>query len=237
MQKDITRNEAEKGEKFIKRDIHRGEIDAHLEHICTEFREGFQMIAKYPKTVTMFGSSMISPESDVYKSAEELAALISRETGYTILSGGGPGTMEAFNKGAFDAGGKSVGFNISLPHNRETNRFMTDSMKFSYFFARKTMMVFTAEAYIFLPGGFGTLDELFSVLVLIQTDKIPRVPIILFNSSYWNEVLALFKNTLLQKFGTIRKEDLEIFTITDSPEEVVDIIKKAPVSEWWRNLN
>ncbi|MEI6304762.1 MAG: TIGR00730 family Rossman fold protein [Candidatus Taylorbacteria bacterium] len=221
----------------MRKDIHRGEILEHLERIRHEFADSFEFLRKYPKSVTIFGSSQIGPESEVYKQATELAYRISKETSYAILTGGGPGTMEAANKGAFDAGGKSLGFNISLPHNHTSNEYMTENLKFSYFFARKAMMTFTAEAYVFLPGGFGTFDELFSVLTLIQTGKIPRVPVILFNSLFWNEVREFLKKTMLNEFHTIKERDLELFTIVDSVDQALDIIKNAPVSEWWRNIN
>lgn len=221
----------------LKKDVHAGDIQAHLEHIQDEFRNGFEILKKYPKSVTMFGSSMIDEKSPVYTKASELSKKISEEISYTIVTGGGPGLMEAFNKGAFQAHGQSVGFNESLPHDHKTNEYLTDEIRFSYFFSRKAMMTFTSEAFIFFPGGFGTFDELFSVLTLIQTDKIPRVPVVLFDSSFWNGVLSFFKEVMIDKFGTIREKDLKLFTITDSPDEVVSIIKNAPVSDWWRNLN
>lgn len=209
----------------------------HLEHIHDEFRNGFEILKKYPKSVTMFGSSMIDEKSPVYAKAQELSRRISEETSYTIVTGGGPGLMEAFNKGAFQAHGQSVGFNESLPHDHKTNEYLTDEIKFSYFFSRKAMMTFTAEAFIFFPGGFGTFDELFSVLTLIQTDKIPHVPVILFDSTFWNNAVSFFKEIMIKEFSTIREKDLKLFTVTDSPEDVINIIKTAPVSDWWRNLN
>ena len=224
-------------EKISKKDIHAGEIDAHLEHISHEFTEGFELLRKYPKSVTMFGSSLIQRETPIYKTAEELASRIIKETGYAVLTGGGPGLMEAFNKGAKEAGGQSVGLNESLPHDHAVNTYLTDHIKFSYFFTRKAMMAFTAEAYVFFPGGFGTFDELFSILTLIQTDKIPRVPVILFDSAYWNDVVTVIKGTMFEKFGTIKEKELGLFKVTDSPDEVIEIINKSPVSEWWKNLN
>jgi uncharacterized protein (TIGR00730 family) len=221
----------------LKKDVHAGDIQTHLEHIQNEFKKSFEMLRKYPKSVTMFGSSMIDEKNPVYTKAQELSKRISEETSYTIVTGGGPGIMEACNKGAFQAHGQSVGFNESLPHDHKTNEYLTDEIKFSYFFSRKAMMTFTAEAFIFFPGGFGTFDELFSVLTLIQTDKIPCVPVILFDTKFWNNVVTLFKEVMIEKFGTIREKDLKLFTVTDSPEEVVNIIKNAPVSDWWRNLN
>ena len=221
----------------MRKDIRDREVKEHLERIRNDFGTGFNKLAEYPKSVTMFGSSMIGPEHSMYKQSVDLSASISNSTGYAVITGGGPGLMEAFNKGAFEAGGKSVGFNIALPHDHKANAYMTDNIKFSYFFARKALMTFTAEAYVFLPGGFGTFDELFSVLTLIQTEKIPRVPVILFGSEFWNDVVTLMKNTLLDKFGTIRAKDLELFKVSDDIAEIVKIIKEAPVSEWWKNLN
>ncbi|MEI8328140.1 MAG: TIGR00730 family Rossman fold protein [Candidatus Taylorbacteria bacterium] len=224
-------------DELFKRDIHEGAIEAHMEHIQAELRQGFEFLRKYPKTVTVFGSAQIKRDDPIYEKAVNLAAKISKETGYAILTGGGPGTMEAINKGAAEAGGKSLGFNISLPHNHETNDFVNDSLKFSYFFTRKAMMTFTAETYIFFPGGFGTFDELFGLLTLIQTGKIPHIPVILFDSEYWNHALTLLEDTMFHEFHTIKARDLKLFTITDDPAEVIAIIKTAPVTTWWRNLN
>jgi hypothetical protein len=221
----------------LKKDVHAGDVKAHLEHIQNEFKNGFELLKKYPKSVTMFGSSMIDEKSPVYQKAMDLARRISEETSYAIVTGGGPGLMEAFNRGAREAGGPSVGFNESLPHDHKANQYLTDQIKFSYFFSRKAMMTFAVETFIFFPGGFGTFDELFSVLTLIQTDKIPRVPVVLFDSSYWNDVVEVFRKIMLEKFGTIREKDLKLFTVTDSIDEVINIIKNAPVSEWWKNLN
>ncbi len=222
---------------FSRRDIHGDEIETHLERINREFKEGFAFVRKYPKSVTIFGSSLVAPDSQTYKSAHELGTRIAKELKYAVITGGGPGVMEAANKGAAEAHGQSVGLNISLPHEHHINGAATDSMKFSYFFSRKTMLTFAAETYVFFPGGFGTFDELFSVLTLIQTGKIPRVPIVLFDSKFWNGFLQMLQEKMLAEYHTIDPHDLELVKITDSVEYVLEVIEKAPVSEWWRNIN
>lgn len=221
------------------RDVYEGEIETHLQHINREFKEGFEFLRKYPKSVSIFGSSMLSSSDPAYVKAEELAGRIVSELGYTVITGGGPGIMEAASKGAFEKGGIAAGLNISLPHERTSNDYVqkVNSLKFSYFFSRKTMLTFAAEAYVFFPGGFGTFDELFSILTLIQTDKIPAVPVLLFDSEYWKPLEAFIKGTMLEKFHTIDPQNLQIFKVTDSLDEVINTIKKAPVSEWWRNIN
>ncbi len=218
-------------------DIHEGDIRGHLEHIRREFDDGFEFLKKYPKSVTVFGSSMAAKGGTDYARAEELSGRIARDLKYAVITGGGPGIMEAANKGAYDAGGVSIGFNVSIPHESGANPYVTHGLKFSYFFSRKTLLTFAAEAYVYFPGGFGTFDELFSILTLIQTGKIPRVPVILFDSKFWNPVVSLIKETLLKDFKTIDERDLKLFEVVDSIDRAVEIIEKAPVSEWWRNIN
>ena len=223
---------------LTRKEIHEKAIEEHLDRIQREFRRGFEFLQKYPKSVTMFGSSMTPPESKRYIEAYDLAKRIVIELGYAIVNGGGPGIMEATSKGASEAGGVSIGLRINLLRERTANRFSTDAIDFTYFFTRKTMLAFAAEAYVFFPGGFGTFDELFSTLTLIQTNKIPRVPIILFNSSFWGPFKEyIVKNMLGDKDRTIDIPDIELFEVTDSPDRVIEIVKKAPVSEWWRNIN
>ncbi len=223
--------------EFTKADIHQGEIDKHIDRITHEFREGFEFLKAYPKSVTIFGSSLVKNDFESYKNAELLGGRISREIGYAVMTGGGPGIMEAANKGAYDADGMSLGLNISLPHEHITNAYVRHSLKFSYFFARKTMLMFASEAYVFFPGGFGTFDELFSVLVLIQTGKIPRVPVILFDSKFWDPFKKFVIDSMEKSYDAIDPKDLNLFEITDSLDRAIEIIKKAPVSEWWRNIN
>jgi hypothetical protein len=225
------------GNPLIRADIHAKETETHLERIHREFADGFEFLAKYPRTVSIFGSSMSPRDSARYQAAEELGGKIVHELGYAVITGGGPGTMEAANKGAYDAGGPSLGLNVSLPHEHNTNAYVTHSIKFAYFFSRKTMLTFAAEAYVFFPGGFGTFDELFSILTLIQTGKIPRVPVVLFDSHYWSPLQDFMKTEMLKDYAAIDPRDLELFEITDSVDRIMEIIRKAPVSEWWRNIN
>ena len=213
------------------------EIDEHITEISREFKQGFEFLEKYPKSVTIFGSARFTEDSEHYVAAHKLAKRIVEETGYAVVTGGGPGIMESANKGAFDAKGQSIGLNIILPHEQKINPNVTDSIHFNYFFVRKPIMNFSAEVYIFFPGGFGTFDELFGVLTLIQTGKIPKVPVILVGKDYWIPVKELIRDQMLTKHHTINKEDLDLMTITDSVDTIVKIIKKAPVSEWWSDID
>ena len=225
-------------EHFSKKDIHAGEISNHLARINKEFSEGFDFLKDYPRSVTIFGSSMAAPDSLDYNRASELGGRIARELKYAVMTGGGPGIMEAANKGAFEAGGISLGLNISLPHEHGANPYLTKHYKFSYFFSRKTMMIFAAEAYVFFPGGFGTFDELFGLLTLIQTGKIPRVPIVLVDSKFWVPLVDSFiRKTMLETYKAIDANDLNLFEISDSLDRVMEIIQKSSVSEWWRNIS
>lgn len=216
---------------------HDGEIKKHLDRINHEFADGFEFLKKYPRSVTIFGSSMLAQDSWACKKAYELSQGIVKDLNYAVVTGGGPGIMEASDKGAKEAGGQAVGLNISLPHEHGINGFATDHMKFSYFFTRKTMLTFAAEAYVFFPGGFGTFDELFSILTLIQTGKIPHVPMILFGTDFWTPIIATFKTMMMDKYVTIDSHDLELFEITDSVDRTIEIIREAPISEWWRIIN
>ncbi|MFA6601912.1 MAG: TIGR00730 family Rossman fold protein, partial [Candidatus Paceibacterota bacterium] len=201
------------------------------------FADGFEFMKRYPKSVTIFGSSQAKPEGPDYGKAQELAARIAKEIKYAVITGGGPGIMEAANKGAYEAGGISLGLNVSLPHERTTNAYATQAIKFSYFFSRKTMLMFAAEAFVFFPGGFGTFDEFFNLLTLIQTGKIPRTPIVLFDSKFWNPWRAFLLEHMCKEYQAIEEKDLGIFEITDSLDRAMEIIKSAQVSEWWRNIN
>ena len=213
------------------------EIDNHITEISREFKQGFEFLKKYPKSVTIFGSARLTETSTHYTDVYNLTKKIVEETGYTIMTGGGPGIMESANKGAYDAKGNSIGLNIVLPHEQKINSNVTDSIHFNYFFVRKPMMIFSAEAYVFFPGGFGTFDELFDVLTLMQTKKIPKVPVILFGKDFWIPVKQLISEQMLNRHHTINKEDLDLMFITDSIDIALKIIKKAPVSEWWDNID
>ena len=196
-------------------------------NIIAEFVEGFDVLPEVYPAVTIFGSSRSHPKSATYKSTEKIARLLV-EGGFNVISGGGPGVMEAANKGASEAGGKSVGLHIHLPKEQNANRYANVRLDFKYFFIRKVMFVKYAVAYIIMPGGFGTLDELFEALTLIQTKRIKSFPVILLDSQYWGGLIDWIKGTMLKE-KSISQPDLDIFTLVDSPEEAVRIIKRRVV--------
>lgn len=203
-------------------------LSKRVTFISKEFTNGFEFVKNYPRSVTFFGSARTKEDEPCYKKAMALAGKIVTELHYSVITGGGPGIMEAANRGAFEAGGNSLGLTISLPHEQITNPYLTDQEDFHYFFSRKVCLSFSAEAYVFLPGGFGTLDEFLEILTLVQTAKIPKAPIILVGVSFWSALEQLFKETLL-KNKTIEEEDLSLYTITDDEEEILKIIKQAPI--------
>jgi uncharacterized protein (TIGR00730 family) len=178
--------------------------------------------------VTFFGSARTDENDSNYRKARSLANRIVKELNYAILTGGGPGIMEAGNRGAHEAGGKSAGLTIELPHEQLSNKYLTDEIRFHYFFSRKVCLSFAAEAYVFFPGGFGTLDEFSEILTLVQTGKIERVPIILVGRAYWKNLEHFFKESMIQN-KMIEEDDLSLFTITDDEDEIIDIIKNAPI--------
>ncbi len=196
-------------------------------HIMAEFVEGFETLPEVYPAVTIFGSSRSKPQSKVYQATVTAAKLLA-ENGFNVISGGGPGIMEAANKGAVEGGAKSVGLHIQLPNEQEANKFANIRLKYNYFFIRKVMFVKYAVAYIIMPGGFGTLDELFEALTLIQTKRIKYFPIILMNSEYWKGLLDWIKNTMIME-KTISEADFDIFNVVDTPEEAVGIIKRRVV--------
>jgi uncharacterized protein (TIGR00730 family) len=191
--------------------------------IMSEFVEGFDIIRKYGLSVTFFGSARASFESDVYKNATDLAKKLS-EKGFAVITGGSAGVMQAANKGAFEAGGASVGLNINLPQAQSYNPYLTEKFGFDHFFVRKVMLTYASEVYVYFPGGFGTLDEFFEIVTLVQTKKIRKVPIILFGKSYWTPLIQFFEQTLYEKHRAIDKEDLELFRLVDSVDEAYEYI-------------
>lgn len=193
--------------------------------IMGEFVQGFEDLAHITNGVAIFGSARTVPSDPVYKAAQETAALFAR-AGFAIITGGGPGIMEAANRGAFEAGGISVGCNIELPHEQKSNDYLTLSLKFKYFFVRKMMFVKYSDAFVIFPGGFGTLDELFEALTLIQTRKIHNFPVVLYSSEYWQGMLDWLKGPMLTE-GKIIDEDFRRLHLTDSPAEIVEIVSTS----------
>lgn len=200
--------------------------------IMSEFVNGFDILRKYSTAATFFGSARLSPTEPSYKDAEALAAKLAKK-GFTIITGGGPGIMEAANVGAFKVGGKSVGLNIQLPMEQKLNPYVTESESFHFFFSRKVMLSFASEVYVYFPGGFGTLDELMEIITLIQTEKITKIPVVLYGKDFWGPIMQVFEKILLKEYKTISKEDLDLFHVVDSVDEaykyiVAHVDPKAP---------
>lgn len=193
--------------------------------IQSEFVDGFNALAEIGACISIFGSARTLPESKYYKAAEKTAELLVK-SGAGVITGGGPGIMEAANKGAFEAGGVSVGCNIELPFEQSPNPYQTVSLEFHYFFVRKMIFVKYSVGYIIFPGGFGTLDELFEALTLAQTDKIEHFPILLYGSEYWNGLLKWIDDVLIAEHLTISPEDKKLYMVVDDPKEATDYIIK-----------
>lgn len=204
--------------------------DSRMCIIDAEFRRGFELMKKYPRSVTIFGSARLAPGTESAQRVETLAKKIA-ELDYSVVTGGGYGIMGAANKGASEASkGHSIGINIQLPFEQKLNEYVDDSLDFHHFYSRKVTLAYSAEAYIYCPGGFGTLDEFFELLTLKQTRKIPSVPIILYGKDFWEPLEAFFKEVLLKEGReTISKEDLDLYVITDNDDEILEIIKNAEV--------
>jgi hypothetical protein len=192
--------------------------------IMAEFVEAIESLSKLKNAVSIFGSARVTPEDPYYQKTEKLAHRLAQK-GFAVITGGGPGIMEAANKGAAEAGGKSVGMNIRLPFEQKPNAYANISIDYKYFFIRKVMFVKYAVAYVIMPGGFGTMDELFEALTLIQTRRIKSFPVILMGSEYWQGLMDWLKKTMIGG-GMILPEDLDFIEIIDDPDEVVKHIKK-----------
>lgn len=202
------------------------DITWRIFRIMSEFVEGFQFLSELSKEVTVFGSARLSPDSKWYQEAESFGRILA-ENGFTVVTGGGPGIMEAANKGAKEAGGRSIGLNIELPFEQSINPFVTQSKSFHYFFSRKVMLAASAQAYVYFPGGFGTQDELFEILTLIQTEKSESIPVVLVGKEYWQGWYDWVSGTMFEQFDAIEKRDLELFKIVDTAEEAFEIIRHS----------
>lgn len=196
--------------------------------IMAEFVDGFQFLADFKKTVTIFGSARPAQDDHWYKEAQKLGRLLSK-AGYSVITGGGPGIMEAANRGAVEGrNGDSIGLNIQLPYEQRVNPFVKKPIGFHYFFTRKVMLSYSAQAYVYFPGGFGTLDEMSEILTLIQTHKITdKIPVILVGKDFWGELDNFFRNKMLKKYHAIDAEDVNLYTIVETAEEALAIIKKS----------
>lgn len=202
------------------------EITWRIFRIMAEFVEGFQFLSSTKREVTIFGSARIPPSNKWYQEAVKLGRLLG-ESGFSIITGGGPGIMEAANKGAYEAGAESIGLNIQLPHEQRINPYVTRSRAFYYFFTRKVMLAASAQAYVYFPGGFGTLDELFEILTLIQTKKSDKVAVVLVGKEYWGPLVEWMQDNVLGVFDAISSEDLSLFAVVDSAQEAFDLIRHS----------
>lgn len=191
--------------------------------IMSEFIEGFDIIRRYGLAASFFGTARASFEDEVYKHASELSGRLSKK-GFAIITGGSAGIMQAANKGAFEAGGVSVGLNINLPTTQHYNPYLTEKFGFDHFFVRKVMLTYASEVYIYFPGGFGTLDEFFEIVTLIQTKKIRRVPVVLFGKKYWTPLLAFIEQSLYKEHKAIDEGDMELYKLVDSVDEAYEYI-------------
>jgi len=202
--------------------------------IMSEFVEGFETLHGIGKAVSIFGSARTAPDHPDYQAAVTVSRMLA-ESGFAVITGGGPGIMEAGNKGAKDAGGVSVGCNITLPQEQEGNAHQTISLDFHYFYARKVMFLKYASAIVCFPGGFGTLDEFFETVTLIQTLKSEPFPVVLYGSEYWSGLIDWVRKSLLPQYAD--PEDIDIFRLVDSPEACVDLVKMGVGAPWWKPLD
>ena len=204
-------------------EAHAGNLPRNVFTIAEEFRSGFEAVEQIDRPgVSVFGSARVKPGTGVYRQAEEIGRLFA-ESGFAVVTGGGPGVMEAANKGAQEAGGLSVGFGIDLPHEQDGNRYLDITVTFKHFYARKTMLVKAAEGFVMMPGGFGTLDEMFEALTLIQTGKVRNFPVVLFGSDHWKGLLDWISERLIAE-GLVSPDDEKLLFVTDDPGAAVKLV-------------
>lgn len=201
-----------------------------------ELKQGIDALQKFSRVATIYGSARFGEDSADYIETEKLAYALAKDLGYAIVTGGGGGIMEAGNRGAHRAGGNSIGVTIVIPHEQKTNKYVTEIIPFYYFFTRKVALRYSSELAIYCPGGFGTLDELFEVITLIQTKKMNRIPIILFGTEFWNPLDSFIKKMLLDKYGTINPEDRNLYVITDDIDTVVEVAALADLKDKEANV-
>lgn len=202
------------------------EITWRIFRIMAEFVEGFQFLSESSREVSFFGSARFKPSNKWYKEARKLGSMLA-ECGFTMVTGGGPGIMEAGNRGAYEAGGPSFGLNIQLPTEQRTNPYVTRSRGFHYFFTRKVMLAASAQAYVYFPGGFGTLDEFFEIVTLIQTGKMQATPVVCVGKEFWGGLMEWVEKVQLNEFKTVAAKDVKLFTIVDTAQEAFEIISKS----------
>lgn len=221
------KSENEKNKLLVRQKI----IDAaegRLDTVTEEFEKAFDILSKYPKSVTVFGSARLAQDHPVCQQAFAIGWALAKH-GYAVVTGGGHGVMGAANHGAYKAGGASIGFNIHLPMEQKLNEYTTEHLRFEHFFGRKVAMTLDASGYVYLPGGFGTFDELFEIVTLMQTGIIPQVPIILMGVDYWAPLDKFINKTLVEKFQTVDPIDTELYTITDDIAMVIDKINSQTI--------
>ena len=202
------------------------DINWKILRIMSEFVNGFQFLSELEKEVSFFGSGRLSRDNKYYRQAEALAYKLGKD-GFTIITRGGPGIMEAANKGAYEAGAVSVGLNVELPKGIRRNKYLNKELTFNHYFTRKLIMFAAARAYVFFPGGYGTLDNFFELLTLIQTRKMQKIPVILIGKDYWNHLLKFIEQGLFKKYHTISAQDTKIYKLVDNIEKAHEIIKKT----------
>lgn len=217
-----------RGEIIHPHDINKrgGVISWRIFRIMSELVDGYEFLAGQKREVTVFGSARTKPGSHYYEEARKLGRLLAKGK-YTVITGGGPGVMEAANRGAFEQGGESLGLNIELPHEQRVNPYVKKGLGFHFFFTRKVMLTAPSQAYVYFPGGFGTLDECFEVLTLIQTKKMDKVPVVMVGKDYWAPLEVFLRDEMLKNHQAINKEDLKLYTIVDTAEEAMKIIRKS----------
>ncbi|MBI2410710.1 MAG: TIGR00730 family Rossman fold protein [Candidatus Kerfeldbacteria bacterium] len=228
-QEEQTRKATLAGEVIHPSEFKSGRATWRIFRIMAEFVEGYNFLSKLTADITIFGSARTKPGEKYYKVAEKLGRLLAQE-GFSVITGGGPGIMEAANKGAYEAGGESIGLGVQLPFEQRMNDYILHGIGFNFFFTRKVMLTSPSQAFIAFPGGYGTIDEIFEVLTLIKTHKMQPVPVILVGKEFWGQLRKFLKEQMLDKHQTINEEELHVFDIVDTAEEAIQILRQRIVS-------